>query len=178
MWRQPLPCCSQLPWSGLGHRRKVHTLQPDRSSSGEERSDHSWDPPRAPCKDRLLSAGGSGTAHGCTRTAWSQLAHTRSLRTYTGNAKSEGVWEPDVHLLLLLTSAVLGQSVAIVTQLTVGTGRAFGVVQAPEALAGSGVTRLWVQAVNVAVALAWQALATGLLRVAIVTRGTLVTAGP
>ncbi len=39
-----------------------------------------------------------------------------------------------------LTSAVVGQSVAIVTMLTVGTGRAIGVVQALDALAGPGVT--------------------------------------
>lgn len=37
-------------------------------------------------------------------------------------------------------SAVVGQSVAIVTLLTVGTGRAVGVIQALEALACPGVT--------------------------------------
>lgn len=39
-----------------------------------------------------------------------------------------------------LTSAVMDQGVAVVTLLTVGTGRAIGVVQALEALTSSGVT--------------------------------------
>lgn len=64
----------------------------------------------------------------------------RSLRTHTETSESEGVWDSDECLLLLLTSAVVGQSVAVVTELTVGTGRAFGVVQALETLARPGVT--------------------------------------
>lgn len=44
------------------------------------------------------------------------------------------------NLLSSLTSAVMGQSVAIVTLLTMGTGRTISVVQALEALAGPGVT--------------------------------------
>lgn len=72
----------------------------------------------------------------------------------------------------------MGQSIAIVTVLTVGTGRAVSVVQALEALAGPGVAGLGVLGVNVAIALARQALPTWLLRVSIVTRGTPVTAGP
>lgn len=64
----------------------------------------------------------------------------RSLGTHTETSESEGVWDSDECLLLLLTSAALGQSVAIVTELTVGTGRAFGVAQALETLASSGVT--------------------------------------
>lgn len=42
-------------------------------------------------------------------------------------------------LLPLLTSAVVGQGVAIVTELTVATGGAFGVVQALQTLASSGI---------------------------------------
>lgn len=44
------------------------------------------------------------------------------------------------NVLTSLTSAIMGQSVAIVTLLTVGTGRAISVVQALEALTSSGVT--------------------------------------
>lgn len=40
----------------------------------------------------------------------------------------------------LLTSAAVGQGVAIVAELTAGAGRAFGVAQALETLAASGVT--------------------------------------
>lgn len=72
----------------------------------------------------------------------------------------------------------MGQSVAIVTVLTVGTGRAVGVVQALEAFAGPAVTRLGVLGLDVAVAPARETLPVGLLGVAIVTGGTLVTAGP
>lgn len=77
-----------------------------------------------------------------------------------------------------LTSAVVGQSVAIVTLLTVGAGRTIRVVQALETLSRSGVTRLRVLSVDVAVAAARQTLAAELIWVAIVTRGTPVTAGP
>lgn len=77
-----------------------------------------------------------------------------------------------------LTSAVVGQSVAIVTALTVDTGRAVGVVQAFEAFASPGVTWLGVLGVDVAAALAREALPTWLLWVAIVTWGTQVTAWP
>lgn len=51
-------------------------------------------------------------------------------------------------------------------------------VQTLEALASPGVTRARVVGVDVAVALAREALPTGLLWVAMVTRGTLVTAEP
>lgn len=72
----------------------------------------------------------------------------------------------------------MGQSVAIVTLLTEGTRQAVSVIQALEALAGPGVTRLWILGVNVAIALARSALPFGLLWVAIVTRGTLFTTEP
>lgn len=81
-------------------------------------------------------------------------------------------------MLFSLTSAVVCQSVPVVSRLTLSTRRAFGVVEALETLASSVVTWLWVQAVNIAVALTSQALTTGLFGVAIVTRSTLVTAGP
>lgn len=51
-------------------------------------------------------------------------------------------------------------------------------VQALETLSRSGVTRLGVLGVDVAVAAARQTLAARLIRVAIVTRGAPVTAGP
>lgn len=72
----------------------------------------------------------------------------------------------------------MGQSVAIVTLLTVGAGQTVRVVQALETLSRSGVTRLWVLGVDVAIAAARQTLAAELIWVAIVTRGALVTAGP
>lgn len=72
----------------------------------------------------------------------------------------------------------MGQSVAIVTLLTVGAGRTVRVVQALETLSRSGVTRLGVLCVDVPVAAARQTLAAKLIRVAIVTRGAPVTAGP
>lgn len=85
----------------------------------------------------------------------------------------------EVHLSpSILTSAVVSQSIAVVTELTVGTGWAISVVQALETLASPGVTWLRVFGVDVAVALTRQALAAGLFRVAIVTRCTQVTAGP
>lgn len=68
------------------------------------------------------------------------------------------------------------QSIAIVTKFAVGTGRAIGVVQALEALAGSGVARVRVLGVNVAIALTRQTLPTCLLGVTIVTRCAQVTA--
>lgn len=82
------------------------------------------------------------------------------------------------NVLTSLTSAIMGQSVAIVTLLTVGTGRAISVVQALEALTSSGVTWPGILRINVVVALARQTLPTGLLWVAVVTRGTLVTTRP
>lgn len=72
----------------------------------------------------------------------------------------------------------MGQGVAVVTLLAVGAGRPVRVVQALETLSRSGVTRLGVLRVDVAVAAARQTLATGLIRVAIVTRCAPVTAGP
>lgn len=69
-----------------------------------------------------------------------------------------------------LTSAILDQGVAVVTQLAVLAGGAFTVVQTSQALSGSGVTGLRVQHVDVVVALAWETLAPCLVGVSIVTR--------
>lgn len=135
-----LPCCSELKWSDLGHSHRVHSLQPDRSSSGWQHTGRSCDPQRVPCRDRLLSSCGSGTARPCTGTAGSQTTHKHSLRTHIETRGVRASLGSDVSLLLLLTSAVMGQGVAIVTELTMATGRAFGVVQALQTLASSGVT--------------------------------------
>lgn len=75
-----------------------------------------------------------------------------------------------------LTSAVVGQGVAVVTLLAVGAGRAVCVVQAPEALARPGVTRLGILHVDVAIAAAWLTLAAGLVWVAVVTRSASLAA--
>lgn len=75
-----------------------------------------------------------------------------------------------------LTSAVVRQGVAIVTLLAVGAGRAVRVVQALEALACPGVTRLGILHVDVAVAAARLTLAARLVRVAVITGGTAVAA--
>lgn len=69
-----------------------------------------------------------------------------------------------------LTSAVLQQGIAIVTQLTPLAGSTFRVVQTAQTLAGSGVTGLWVQHINIIVALTGLTLPTGLTWVSIVTR--------
>lgn len=74
------------------------------------------------------------------------------------------------------TSAILGQCISIVTMLTVGAGRAVSVVQALQALTSPGITGLGILGVNVPIALAWEALPSRLLWVAIVARGTLVAA--
>lgn len=70
----------------------------------------------------------------------------------------------------------MGQGVAVVTLLAVGAGRTVRVVQALEALACPGVTRLGILHVDIAVAAARLTLATGLVRVAVVTGGTAVAA--
>lgn len=75
-----------------------------------------------------------------------------------------------------LTSAVVGQGVAVVTLVAVGAGRAVRVVLALEALARPGVTRLGILHVDVAVAVARLTLAAGLVWVAVVTGGTAVAA--
>lgn len=76
----------------------------------------------------------------------------------------------------LLTSTVLPRGVAIVAQFAALAGRAFAVVQAAQTLAGPGVTRVWVQHVNVVVALTGLTLPARRSRVSIVTRRALVTA--
>lgn len=75
-----------------------------------------------------------------------------------------------------LTSAVMGQGVAVVSLLAVGASRAVRVVQALEALACPGVTRLGILHVDVAVAAARLTLAAGLVWVAIVSGGAVVAA--
>lgn len=70
----------------------------------------------------------------------------------------------------LLTPAVLNQGIAIVTQLAVLAGGTLAVVETAQTLAGSDVTGLRVQHINVVVAPAWETLATWLLGVSIVTR--------
>lgn len=76
--------------------------------------------------------------------------HSSSFNTYAintyrkvGPEKTEFdlcYWSTETKLLSSLTSAVLDQCVAVVTMLTVFTGRAISVVQALETLAGPGVT--------------------------------------
>lgn len=66
--------------------------------------------------------------------------------------------------------AVLNQGVAVVTQLAVLARGTLAMVETAQTLAGSDVTGLRVQHVNVVIALAWETLATCLLRVSIVTR--------
>ncbi len=69
----------------------------------------------------------------------------------------------------VLTPAVLEHSVAIVTQPTALAGGALAVIQAAQTLAGSGITRLRVQHVNVVVALTRLTLPARLPWVSIVT---------
>lgn len=76
-----------------------------------------------------------------------------------------------------LTSAALGEGVAIVTQLAAAAVLALRVVQALEAGPSASVARARVHHVDVAVALARDALAAGLVRVAIVTRRALIAPG-
>lgn len=76
-----------------------------------------------------------------------------------------------------LTSAALGEGVAIVAQLTAAAALALCVVQALDTGTSAGITRARVHHVNVVVALAWETLATPLVRIAIVTRGALITPG-
>lgn len=70
----------------------------------------------------------------------------------------------------VLTSAVLQQCVAIVTQFAVLAGGALAVVQAAQTLAGLSVAGLWIRHVDVVVALTGLTLAPGLAWVSIVTR--------
>lgn len=70
----------------------------------------------------------------------------------------------------ILTPAVLQHGVSIVTHFAALAGGPLAVVQAAETLAGSGVTGLRVQHVNVVVALTGTTLSAHLARVSIVTR--------
>ena len=76
----------------------------------------------------------------------------------------------------ILTATVLQQGVAVVTQLAALAVSALAVVKAAQTLAGLGVAGLWVQHVDVVVALTGLTLPSHLPRVSIVTRGALVTA--
>ena len=65
----------------------------------------------------------------------------------------------------------------MVTQLTATAVLALCVMQAFETGTGAGVAGAGVHHVDVAVALAWETLPSHLVRIAIVTRGTLITPG-
>lgn len=130
--------------------------------------------------------GGSGTGRRAGRSdsrqapgSWRRrfpVGDRRTLRTQTHRYARCGwacwtlPWQPE------LTPAVLQQRVTIVTEPAVLAGRAIAVVQAAHTLAGSGITRLRVQHVDVPVALTRLAPPTCLARVSVVTRCALVAA--
>lgn len=76
----------------------------------------------------------------------------------------------------VLTPAAVSCGISIEAGLALGAVGPCGVVEAAQALPCAPVARLWVRYIDVVVALAGQA-APALLRVPIVPRGTLITAG-
>lgn len=99
--------------------------------------------------------------------------------------QGRAVGTPQAHVVLknisvwpwVLTPAAVLCGIPVEAGLALGTVRPCRVVQAAQAVPRAPVARLWVGHVNVVVALAGQAAPARLLRVPVVPRSTLVTAG-
>lgn len=174
-----VPYCNGC-WGHLAGRiHRVHIQSPSRSSSGWGCTGHSCGQRCLVCRGNVQSAYHSDILHQYSSPVKCQQLHKYSLQDETEcriRFKCMNSFTVLKFSVTVLTPAVLGECVSIITQFTLRARVAISVIQALEALAGSWVTWLWVLVFNVPVALARPARPARLLGITIVTRSAAITA--